>query len=997
MIKPRSRDNWTNQKGLINVLLLVGVIGVMVFLIVTSIAPLRNSLLSQILPKSPSYAAGAINEALDFCINGSSSSYPLDARLVSPGGDVQTALNTYKKVRLVPGNYEGPSKWVLSSNMQLYGIRGEYTTLVPKIEIQPGSTNVIVSNVSNYSSMDFPASNLVTKNNCFVGVLAPLNINQATLEDNIFLDITGLFNFDNRSGGYMKNNRFIRTRTLAPGNSVTWYGDAARKSDNNVLMFYNNIYKRGLYIDNQNNFSIVGMDAEGWNRETTNPPALLQTGGMNHMRILGWSGGLNTVGIPSLFDIGASFFQYLGGYVDGGQTPDTIMRTTNLSSAFINVTNNNSIQNQGTGNLFKAFTDGGTAVSGNSNTQALKQLFIDQVNTRSGDMWERPVFSTIPDPAPDWQSYRNTATDSTAYIQGLVNSANPVAFLPAGKYVVFSPIVIPLGKGLIGAGADKTAIIAKNSNTNILQGQGSAAPTRVYIANMTLQGGNNGLIFSAANGMKDAQFNAAFFSNLTFRNNQTAFFIDNIWGLDNHLMDHLNFYQNETALKQRARAGAADTAGNTWSMGYQDKNLYYHNQYVENTTVFDLQGERANVNNAWLNSLFLDNINMGSFKNYINLTFANSDFINNGNGGNPLLVNNSYDARINCISCNFQADARGQIMLPSDVTCEGCVFNRGNSTTATVLKTTGNNKNFFYNTRSTMPIGNINSGILINSSFLENQFNQQGVSVINGNATTFLAGVSNPKPQLLFGSNLTGLAASPSPVNSLNPDPSFSTVYGDGLTASYYATNDLSGTPVIVRTDSTIDSDFGSSSPDNRLAIDNFSAKWDGFIEPSLSTDHTFYLSSDDGARLYINNQLVIDNWGPTPNGLEEVISAPISLASGTKVPISIEYQELGGPGSIHLSWSSTAQTKQIIPKANLFTSNQIVSVSPAAASPSQSPQIVGDIIVNGKVDIFDYNQMVSDFGKTGTNLISDIYKLGSSLNKVDVFDYNELLTNYGK
>lgn len=70
---------------------------------------------------------------------------------------------------------------------------------------------------------------------------------------------------------------------------------------------------------------------------------------------------------------------------------------------------------------------------------------------------------------------------------------------------------------------------------------------------------------------------------------------------------------------------------------------------------------------------------------------------------------------------------------------------------------------------------------------------------------------------------------------------------------------------------------------------------------------------------------------------------------------------------------------------------------SSASPSPAASTIKEGDIIVNGKVDIFDYNQLLSDYGKTGTNLISDIYKTGSSLNKVDIFDYNLLLTNFGK
>ncbi|MBI3576606.1 hypothetical protein HY086_01030 [Candidatus Gottesmanbacteria bacterium] len=54
-----------------------------------------------------------------------------------------------------------------------------------------------------------------------------------------------------------------------------------------------------------------------------------------------------------------------------------------------------------------------------------------------------------------------------------------------------------------------------------------------------------------------------------------------------------------------------------------------------------------------------------------------------------------------------------------------------------------------------------------------------------------------------------------------------------------------------------------------------------------------------------------------------------------------------------------------------------------------------GDINADGKVDIFDYNLLVSDFGKTGSVgfTSADIDNNG----KVDIFDYNILVGNFGK
>ena len=52
-----------------------------------------------------------------------------------------------------------------------------------------------------------------------------------------------------------------------------------------------------------------------------------------------------------------------------------------------------------------------------------------------------------------------------------------------------------------------------------------------------------------------------------------------------------------------------------------------------------------------------------------------------------------------------------------------------------------------------------------------------------------------------------------------------------------------------------------------------------------------------------------------------------------------------------------------------------------------------GDLDGNNKVDIFDYNILLTNFGKLGIGVQGDI----DNSDKVDIFDYNQLLTNFGK
>lgn len=94
---------------------------------------------------------------------------------------------------------------------------------------------------------------------------------------------------------------------------------------------------------------------------------------------------------------------------------------------------------------------------------------------------------------------------------------------------------------------------------------------------------------------------------------------------------------------------------------------------------------------------------------------------------------------------------------------------------------------------------------------------------------------------------------------------------------------------------------------------------------------------------------------------------------------------------------SQTSPTPSVAPSASPSASPAASSVVSAPISPSPavspSPLTTGDIDGNNKVDIFDYNILLTNFGKSGSGIQGDIDSSG----KVDIFDYNILLTNFGK
>ena len=63
------------------------------------------------------------------------------------------------------------------------------------------------------------------------------------------------------------------------------------------------------------------------------------------------------------------------------------------------------------------------------------------------------------------------------------------------------------------------------------------------------------------------------------------------------------------------------------------------------------------------------------------------------------------------------------------------------------------------------------------------------------------------------------------------------------------------------------------------------------------------------------------------------------------------------------------------------------------APTPTTSTSAKGDATGDGKVDVLDFNSLLIQWGKSGTNLTADLDKNGS----VDIFDFNLLLINWSK
>ena len=191
---------------------------------------------------------------------------------------------------------------------------------------------------------------------------------------------------------------------------------------------------------------------------------------------------------------------------------------------------------------------------------------------------------------------------------------------------------------------------------------------------------------------------------------------------------------------------------------------------------------------------------------------------------------------------------------------------------------------------------------------------------------------------------------------------------GPGLSGSYWSDQlrTTNGTPTLTRVDPVIDFDWSGTSPDQSISENDFSVVWSGQVQAEFSETYTFYTTTDDGVRLWVNKLPLIDEWqdqGPTE------WSGTIPLIAGKRYSIEMAYYQAGGGASASLSWSSLSTVKTIIPQTQLFPTNPIPIVK--LTSPTNNSFILGSASFKAQANAFEVNGLISqvEFFANGTSL----------------------------
>lgn len=122
----------------------------------------------------------------------------------------------------------------------------------------------------------------------------------------------------------------------------------------------------------------------------------------------------------------------------------------------------------------------------------------------------------------------------------------------------------------------------------------------------------------------------------------------------------------------------------------------------------------------------------------------------------------------------------------------------------------------------------------------------------------------------------------------------------------YFNNRDLSGSPVVTRLENNnpsdsaggLNFDWSGGSPDAQIVNDDFSARWTTHRQLKGGT-YTFKVQGDDGVRLYVNGENIIDQWKEQPFVTAE---ATITLPEGLHT-LQLEYFERGVVAAVNLDW----------------------------------------------------------------------------------------------
>jgi glucose/arabinose dehydrogenase len=163
-----------------------------------------------------------------------------------------------------------------------------------------------------------------------------------------------------------------------------------------------------------------------------------------------------------------------------------------------------------------------------------------------------------------------------------------------------------------------------------------------------------------------------------------------------------------------------------------------------------------------------------------------------------------------------------------------------------------------------------------------------------------------------------------------------------GYAAEYFANRNLTGAPVLTRADDAIDFDWAGGTPGDNVPADNFSARWTKSVTVDEGGSYKFTVTGDDGVRLFIDGQKVLDKWIFESRTTYTVTR---QLTQGTH-QIVLEYFDASGDAVAKLDYERTSDPPPPPPPPP----------DPFAAEYFDNGELSGDPVLTRTDDAIDFD-----------------------------------------
>ena len=159
---------------------------------------------------------------------------------------------------------------------------------------------------------------------------------------------------------------------------------------------------------------------------------------------------------------------------------------------------------------------------------------------------------------------------------------------------------------------------------------------------------------------------------------------------------------------------------------------------------------------------------------------------------------------------------------------------------------------------------------------------------------------------------------------------------GSGLLGCYYQNRFFYGDGVL-SVDPLID--FSPVTPPAEFTDKNYSVRWTGQLEAPHTEEYTFTITTDEGVRLWIGGQLVINELS---NRTPRTFTGTVPLQRGERYNVRLESVHRAGQGNLKVVWLSKNKPESVLGGKGVFPTYEPVEVEESEGNEMDESQTLG-------------------------------------------------------